>query len=50
LGTYQQWIRGLAAAAGLKPGSQEGSFAVLTSFTFGYFILPFFTFFREKPD
>jgi hypothetical protein len=36
------------AAPGLKPGPQEGTFAVLTSVTFGYFILLYFTFFREN--
>jgi hypothetical protein len=46
--TYQQWIRGLAAAPGLKPGPQEGTFAVLTLVTFGYFILLYFILFREK--
>jgi hypothetical protein len=42
--TYQQWIRGLAAAPGLKPGPQEGTFAVLTSVTFGYFFYFFYFF------
>jgi hypothetical protein len=42
-------FEGLQLLLGKKPGPQEGTFAVLTSVTFGYFILLYFTFFREKP-